>query len=234
MSTQLRPIDYVMFGHSALFGDYVDIVHACGGRLKKVVVNVADTPRASDGRTFADDLAAMNDVLAGRPDGYEIAVEPVDRFRPVRGESYVVGFRGVQLSPLRDRLKSDFGLEFRSLLHPTAAISATAHVGEGAIVNAGGIVGSFARLGEFCLVNRGATIGYGATVEAFANIGPGANLAGRVGVGRGAAVGIGATILNGVTVGDGAVVAAGALVNRDVAPHTLVAGSPARRVPRRK
>ena len=36
------------------------------------------------------------------------------------------------------------------------------------------------------------------------------------------------TILPGVTIGDGAVVAAGAVVNRDVAPNTVVGGVPAK------
>lgn len=40
-------------------------------------------------------------------------------------------------------------------------------------------------------------------------------------------IGGGAIILPGVTIGEGAVIAAGALVNRDVAPYTLVAGQPA-------
>ena len=41
-------------------------------------------------------------------------------------------------------------------------------------------------------------------------------------------VGTGATILPGVTVGAGAVIAAGSVVTADVAPGTLVAGTPAR------
>jgi maltose O-acetyltransferase len=41
-------------------------------------------------------------------------------------------------------------------------------------------------------------------------------------------IGGGAIILPGVNIGEGAVVAAGAVVNRDVAPYTLVAGQPAR------
>ena len=41
-------------------------------------------------------------------------------------------------------------------------------------------------------------------------------------------IGIGARVLKGVTVGEGAIVAAGATVTRDVPPHTLVAGTPAR------
>lgn len=41
-------------------------------------------------------------------------------------------------------------------------------------------------------------------------------------------IGAGAIITDGVTVGKGAVIGAGAVVTKDVAPHTLVAGSPAR------
>jgi acetyltransferase-like isoleucine patch superfamily enzyme len=45
---------------------------------------------------------------------------------------------------------------------------------------------------------------------------------------RRASIGSNATILCGVTIGEGATVGAGAVVTRDVAPHTLVAGVPAR------
>ncbi len=47
-------------------------------------------------------------------------------------------------------------------------------------------------------------------------------------VGRRAAIGSNATILSGVTIGDGAIVGAGSVVTRDVPPHTIVAGNPAR------
>jgi acetyltransferase-like isoleucine patch superfamily enzyme len=44
----------------------------------------------------------------------------------------------------------------------------------------------------------------------------------------GASIGAGAVVRGGVTVGRFALVSAGAVVTRDVAPHALVAGSPAR------
>ena len=56
----------------------------------------------------------------------------------------------------------------------------------------------------------------------------GALLARPITIKRGAWVGANATILPGVTVGEGAVVAAGAVVTKDVAPHTVVGGNPAR------
>jgi UDP-2-acetamido-3-amino-2,3-dideoxy-glucuronate N-acetyltransferase len=45
---------------------------------------------------------------------------------------------------------------------------------------------------------------------------------------KGASVGSSATILAGVTIGESAVVGAGAVVTKDVPPHTIVAGVPAK------
>ncbi len=47
-------------------------------------------------------------------------------------------------------------------------------------------------------------------------------------VDRGASIGTGAIILCGVTIGEGAVIGAGSVVTRDVLPHSVVAGNPAR------
>lgn len=43
-------------------------------------------------------------------------------------------------------------------------------------------------------------------------------------------IGTGAIVLPGVTIGEGAAVAAGAVVARDVAPHTIVGGVPAKQI----
>lgn len=43
-------------------------------------------------------------------------------------------------------------------------------------------------------------------------------------------IGHGATILHGITIHEGAIVAAGSIVTKDVEPHTIVAGNPAKKI----
>ena len=47
-------------------------------------------------------------------------------------------------------------------------------------------------------------------------------------IGNDVYIGVNCTILGGVTIGDGAVVAAGAVVTKDVPPHTVYGGVPAK------
>ena len=47
-------------------------------------------------------------------------------------------------------------------------------------------------------------------------------------IGAGSLIGIGAIILNGVTVGEGCIIGAGAVVTKDIPPHSLVMGVPAK------
>lgn len=50
----------------------------------------------------------------------------------------------------------------------------------------------------------------------------------RTVVERGASLGSGAIVMGGIRIGEGAIVGAGAVVTKDVAPHGVVAGVPAR------
>jgi UDP-3-O-[3-hydroxymyristoyl] glucosamine N-acyltransferase len=100
--------------------------------------------------------------------------------------------------------------------------------GAGVFVNAGAVLGAGSTFGDFVHINRGACIGHHVRVSAFASVGPGAVLAGRVTIGTGAVVAAGAVVLPKVAIGTNSVVAAGAVVTRDVPPHSVVAGNPAR------
>lgn len=133
---------------------------------------------------------------------------------------------------------------------------AFAHVMRGAIVGRNCNIGdhtfieSGACVGDGVTVKNGAMIWEGVTIGDGVFVGPGVVFTNDLtprsarlqGVNRshdgwltptmveaGASIGGGAVIVAGVTIGAYALVAAGAVVTRDVAPHALVKGNPARR-----
>jgi sugar O-acyltransferase (sialic acid O-acetyltransferase NeuD family) len=115
-----------------------------------------------------------------------------------------------------------------TLIDPTAVVASSTTLGPGCYVNTLANIGGAGRLGAFCFVNRGATLGHHADVADFVSIGPGAVLSGMARIGEGAMIGAGAVVLPRISISAGAVVAAGTVVTQDVAPHTMVAGNPAR------
>ncbi|WP_069789684.1 gamma carbonic anhydrase family protein [Cyanobacterium sp. IPPAS B-1200] len=48
-------------------------------------------------------------------------------------------------------------------------------------------------------------------------------------IGKGCLIGIGAVVLDGVTVGEGSIIGAGCIVTKDVPPHSLMVGIPAKK-----
>lgn len=119
-------------------------------------------------------------------------------------------------------------LALPALLHPSAIVSPTATIGDGAQVLARAYIGPDAVLGAGALVNTGAIVEHDTELGVGAVVGPGAVLAGRVRVGAAAEIGAGATILPDRSIGDGARVGAGAVVTHDVAAGSTVVGVPAR------
>jgi UDP-2-acetamido-3-amino-2,3-dideoxy-glucuronate N-acetyltransferase len=131
---------------------------------------------------------------------------------------------------------------------PGAVVGRDCNVGDHAFIESGAVVGDRVTIKNNVLVWEGVTI----ADDAF--IGPGviftndrfprsprmpaaaARYATRSNwllpthVGRGASLGGGAVIAPGISIGEYALVGAGAVVTRDVAPHALVVGNPARMI----
>jgi acetyltransferase EpsM len=120
------------------------------------------------------------------------------------------------------------GLEFFTLIHPSARVSSTSNVEAGCIICPGAHIASHTRIGQHVLVNRGALVGHNVEIGDCVTIGPGANIAGFGRIGSGTYIGMGAIVVERIVIGSGSVVAAGAVVTRPVPEHVMVAGMPAR------
>jgi acetyltransferase-like isoleucine patch superfamily enzyme len=127
-----------------------------------------------------------------------------------------------------------------------ASVGENCIVGRGAYIDAGVVVGDNCKIQNHALVYAPAVLEDGVFVgpaAVFTNdtfpraINPDGSLKTAsdwdmvgVTVRRGATIGARAVILGGVEVGEWALVAAGSVVTKDVEPHALVAGVPAKRI----
>jgi dTDP-4-amino-4,6-dideoxygalactose transaminase/acetyltransferase-like isoleucine patch superfamily enzyme len=123
-------------------------------------------------------------------------------------------------------------------------VSSGARIGADTSLGQNVFVGRGVRVGSNVKVQNNVSIYEGVEVEDDAFLGPSCVFTNvfnprsfvvrkheyrRTVVGRGASIGANATVVCGVRIGDYAFVGAGATVTRDVAPHALVTGVPARR-----
>ncbi len=218
--------DYVMIGHSGRLGDYIDVVHALGGQIKKIVVNAPDKVDPA-GRSFATRLAAYNRWRSRWGIETDVVVQELTEFSPADDEKYILGFSGLGQVPMQNYLTERWGIELESLVHPRASVSPMSELGAGCVVNAGCLIASEVSVGPLSWLARGSTIGHDTSIAECAFIAPGVNLASVVRVGRAANIGIGASVLEYLSLGEQCYVAGGALVLHDVEPLSLVAGVPA-------
>ncbi|MCM3321887.1 2,3,4,5-tetrahydropyridine-2,6-dicarboxylate N-acetyltransferase [Cytobacillus kochii] len=124
----------------------------------------------------------------------------------------------------------------KARIEPGAIIRDQVEIGDNVVIMMGASINIGAAIGEGTMIDMNVVLGGRATVGKNCHIGAGSVLAGVIEppsakpviVEDDVVIGANAVILEGVTVGKGAVVAAGAIVIDDVAPNTVVAGTPAK------
>ncbi len=121
-------------------------------------------------------------------------------------------------------------------IEPGAVIRDQVDIGDGCVIMMGAMINIGSVIGEGTMIDMNVVLGGRATVGKHCHIGAGTVLAGVIEppsakpviVEDNVVIGANVVVLEGVTIGKGAIVAAGSIVTKDVAPNTLVAGTPAR------
>ncbi len=162
----------------------------------------------------------------GTIDGIDILW--VEEIAPLSGSHLALCALGTTHRSLFTDQVEKLGFSFATLVHPRAAVSGGATIGDGTIVGRGAVISTHTRVGKHVLINRGALVGHHTEIGDFVTINPGANIAGCCVVKNAAYIGIGAVIIDHLTVGSSCIVGAGAVVTRDVPDRVQVVGVPAK------
>jgi 2,3,4,5-tetrahydropyridine-2,6-dicarboxylate N-acetyltransferase len=126
----------------------------------------------------------------------------------------------------------------KARIEPGAIIRDQVEIGDNAVIMMGAVINIGSVIGEGTMIDMNVVLGGRATVGKNCHIGAGTVLAGVIEppsakpviIEDDVVIGANAVVLEGCTVGKGAVVAAGAVVLEDVAPYSVVAGMPARKI----
>jgi sugar O-acyltransferase (sialic acid O-acetyltransferase NeuD family) len=119
-------------------------------------------------------------------------------------------------------------VNFASLIHPSAIISAKAQVGEGSIIMAGSIVSTLAKIKDHVIINLACTIGHNTVISDFSCINPGSNISGDVLFEEGVLAGTNSTVLEKLQIGKYATLGAASLTYTNVPEYASIIGVPGR------
>jgi sugar O-acyltransferase (sialic acid O-acetyltransferase NeuD family) len=125
------------------------------------------------------------------------------------------------------RLKVE-GIDFATVVHPTAVIARDVEIGPGCYIGANAVVGVATWIGANAIVNGAGCLGHHNRIGDHVHIGPGVHSTRDVRIGEGAQIGVGANIISGRTIGAWSLVGAGSLVSRDIPDAVVAYGMPAR------
>lgn len=119
---------------------------------------------------------------------------------------------------------------YATVVHPTAAVSATSRIGPGSVLLAHCVLTAAVRVGAHVAVMPHVVLTHDDVVEDFATLTSGVRLGGSARLARGAYVGSGALVREGTTIGAWSLIGMGSAVLGDVPPGEVWVGSPARRL----
>jgi sugar O-acyltransferase (sialic acid O-acetyltransferase NeuD family) len=177
---------------------------------------------------FFDDTRTRDDVIAGAPVLGRLAdIGPM--FARDCFDCLVVAI-GYKHLALRHEIHAEHAgsIPFATLIHPSAIVDPSCHIGEGAVIYPGCVLDMDAVIGANTLLNAGCVIAHHSQIGSSCFLSPTVGIAGFVVVEPGCVLGIGTVVIDNLRIASGCRTGAGAVVTCDLEKRGLYLGVPAR------
>lgn len=182
------------------------VIIGAGGHGKVVRELVKERPDTELAGILDDRYAELH-VENGLYRGPSAAAEELARLHPHAKFVLAVGQNSI-----RQQLYERIGLpldRYAVLIHPSAVVSGSARIQNGAVVMASSVIQADADVGIHAIVNTGAIVEHDNRIGDYVHLSPGTVLTGGVTVMEGAHLGAGTAVIPGKTVGRWSVTGAG-------------------------
>ncbi|TWK67415.1 acetyltransferase [Bacillus licheniformis] len=203
------------------------VIIGAGGHGKVVRELVKERPDTELAGILDDRYAELH-VENGLYRGPSAAAEELAWLHPDAKFVLAVGQNSI-----RQQLYERIGLpldRYAVLIHPSAVVSGSARIQNGAVVMASSVIQADADVGIHAIVNTGAIVEHDNRIGDYVHLSPGTVLTGGVTVMEGAHLGAGTAVIPGKTVGRWSVTGAGAAVIHDIPDNCTAVGVPARMI----
>ena len=203
------------------------LISGTGGFSKEVLSLISDLGKYDEVAGFIE----PDFILAEKNIPAEIMGKPVIPFSKVNPELHCVSI-AIGDSKIRQKTISQLpdGIEFITLIHPTAVISEWVEIGEGSIICAGTILTCDIQIGKHAQLNLNTTIGHDCKIGDFFTTAPNVNISGDCNIEDHVYFGTATSIKQGVSVKKNTVIGMGAIVTKNLNESGVYVGIPAKKL----
>ncbi len=131
-------------------------------------------------------------------------------------------------------LQQNVNFNFINAISKFAYISPTSKIGVGNVLMPGVMVNSEAIISNHCGMFTNSSLEHNCFMNNFSSLSAGVTTGGYVNLSKYSAIALGVTVLDRISIGENVVVGSGSLVTKDLEPHGLYYGVPAKRIRDRK